>query len=218
MPSARVFLSCLLADACWALQVNLATSAPFAPAPIVSSEEEEQVARTLPGRCGAGCSEVWAEALSRASEMKVPLLTSLANLAIQKASNFSSEHHALGAFESALPSSADGLPSDVPCTTAADCKLKSAIANRCNYGREALQASYNSYNILAHTMAVAISELCGCTFTQGRVDCALENVPSVCIFPYNVYSKMFAGSVQLWEAVKAATKTCMIHGNSQISS
>merc|ERR1712194_322173 len=105
--------------------------------------------------------------------------------------------------ESALPSSAEGLTSDIPCTTTADCKLKGVIANRCNYGREALQASYNSFNTVAHTMAVAISELCRCTFTQGRADCALENVPSVCIFPYNVYSKMFAGSVQLWEAVKA---------------
>merc|ERR1712194_906079 len=207
------------ADACWALHVNSANSAPFVHRQIASSEDK--VATTLHARCGAECSEVWADALSAASETKLPLLTSLANLALQKAYNTTSWRHALGVasaiaevpsrtLESALPSSAEGLTSD--------CKLKSVIANRCNYGREALQASYNSFNTVAHTMAVAISELCGCTFTQGRADCALENVPSVCIFPYNVYSKMFAGSVQLWEAVKAATKTCMIHGSGAISS
>merc|ERR1712194_796734 len=55
--------------------------------------------------------------------------------------NTTSWRHALGVasaiaevpsrtLESALPSSAEGLTSDIPCTTTADCKLKSVIANR----------------------------------------------------------------------------------------
>lgn len=56
MPSASAFLYCLFADACWALHVNSANSAPFVHGQIASSEDK--VATTLHARCGAECSEV----------------------------------------------------------------------------------------------------------------------------------------------------------------
>ena len=43
-------------------------------------------------------------------------------------------------------------------------------------------------------------------------------VSIVLLWQYTVYAKLFAGSVQMWEAVKAATKSCMIHGDIAIAS
>ena len=37
-------------------------------------------------------------------------------------------------------------------------------------------------------------------------------IPPICIFPYNVYSKINTASTQIWEAVKSSTQVCMLHG------
>merc|ERR1719400_993314 len=107
---------------------------------------------------------------------------------------------------------------DTACTSTASCKLKSLISNRCNFGREALRMAYQTYNIVAHTMGAAITVLCGCLFVEEQATCVLQDVPPACIFPYSVYSQLFAGSIQLWESVKASTRSCMMHGNSAVSS
>ena len=41
------------------------------------------------------------------------------------------------------------------------------------------------------------------SFVSDKVACALQTVPQVCVFPYSVYSQVFAGSIETWEAVKA---------------
>merc|ERR1712190_483441 len=107
---------------------------------------------------------------------------------------------------------------DTACGSAMACKALELAANKCNYGREGLQAAYEGVNVAAHVMGVVVSLLCGCVYVLGQAVCVLQSVPPVCVFPYNAYSKVFTASVQLWEAVKGATKTCMIHGDVSISS
>jgi hypothetical protein len=110
------------------------------------------------------------------------------------------------------------LSTDTACASNAACKLKSMMANKCNYGREALQLAYQGLNIAAHVMGVVITLLCGCLFVHSTAVCVLQSVPPICIFPYNVYGKVYSGSEQLWESVKGATKTCMMHGDVMIAS
>merc|ERR1712113_28120 len=110
------------------------------------------------------------------------------------------------------------LLADVACATSATCRLRSLMANKCNFGREALQQTYQGLNLAAHTMGVLITLLCGCLYVNTAAFCALQSVPPVCVFPYNVYSKIFTQTIQLWESVKTATKTCMLHGDPMISS
>merc|ERR1712083_500129 len=120
-----------------------------------------------------------------------------------------------------IPSAKNGPrpgSTDRACGSEASCKMKSLIANRCSFGRDALQTTYQTFNLMAHTMGSAITVLCGCLFVNDQATCALQSVPPVCIFPYSVYSQIFASSIQLWEAVKAATRTCMVHGDAAISS
>ena len=91
--------------------------------------------------------------------------------------------------------------------------MKTLGANRCNYARVALQQAYNELNVATHALGVLVSSLCGCLRSDHVVVCALRGVPAACAFPYTVYSKAFAGSVQVWEAVKASTSTCILHGD-----
>jgi hypothetical protein len=100
---------------------------------------------------------------------------------------------------------------DTPCDTPAACAMKEREANRCNYGRAALLSAYNDVNVLVHVLSAMVSTLCGCVHVQQVSHCALHQVPQSCVFPYTVYSKAFAGSVQLWEAVKASTSRCSVH-------
>ena len=72
-------------------------------------------------------------------------------------------------------------------------------------------AAYNDVNVLVHVLSAMVSTLCGCVHVQQVSHCALHQVPQACVFPYTVYSKAFAGSVQLWEAVKASTSRCSVH-------
>ena len=98
-------------------------------------------------------------------------------------------------------------------TTAA----KAMAANKCNYARVALQGAYNELNIATHVLGTMVSSLCGCVHAGHVSTCALRTLPAVCAFPYTVYSRAFAGSVQVWEAVKAATKKCIIHRDPSIA-
>ena len=100
---------------------------------------------------------------------------------------------------------------DTACGTPAECELRELAVNKCNYGRAALQNTYNSLNVAAHVLGSLVSTLCGCVHVEHVSHCILQNVPPMCTFPYTVYSKVFAGSVQVWEAVKASTKSCMMH-------
>ena len=106
---------------------------------------------------------------------------------------------------------------NVPCATPAACAVKAMAANKCNYARVALQSAYNELNVATHVLGVLVSSLCGCVHTGQVSTCALRTLPPVCTFPYTVYSKAFAGSVQVWEAVKAATKKCIIHRDPAIA-
>ena len=100
---------------------------------------------------------------------------------------------------------------DTPCATPAACALKERAANKCNYGRLALLSAYNEVNVLVHVLSAVISTLCGCVHVQSVSHCMLQQLSPTCAFPYTVYSKAFAGSVQLWEAVKASTNKCGVH-------
>lgn len=100
---------------------------------------------------------------------------------------------------------------DTACGTPAECEMRELAVNKCNYGRAALQKTYNSLNVVAHVLGSLVSTLCGCVHVEHVSHCVLQNVPPMCTFPYTVYSKVFAGSVQVWEAVKASTKSCMVH-------
>ena len=114
--------------------------------------------------------------------------------------------------ESVMGSNVDHPPSKgTACASPAECELREIAVNKCTYGRVALQSTYNSLNVVAHVLGSLVSSLCGCVHVEHVSHCILQNVPPTCTFPYTVYSKVFAGSVQVWEAVKASTKSCMMH-------
>ena len=143
------------------------------------------------------------QSLVRAKKLAVGTATSpLANSALQ--------HRRIRGASKAFASE------NVPCATPAACAMKAMAANKCNYARVALQSTYNELNVATHVLGVLVSSLCGCVHTGHVSTCALRSLPSACTFPYTVYSKAFAGSVQVWEAVKAATKKCIIHRDTAI--
>jgi len=107
---------------------------------------------------------------------------------------------------------------DTACGSDAFCGMQSLLANKCNYARVGLQEAYGAVNMGAHVMGVLINVLCGCAHVYSQSMCVLAAVPPICVYPYSVYSKMFATSTQLWEAVKASTKVCMVHGDAAVSS
>ena len=109
-------------------------------------------------------------------------------------------------------------PAGIACATPASCALKALGANKCNYARVALQQAYNELNVATHVLGVLVSSLCGCLHSGHVSTCAMRSVPQVCVFPYTVYAKAFAGSAQVWEAVKASTKTCILHGDAAFTS
>ncbi len=107
--------------------------------------------------------------------------------------------------------------SGVACSTPASCAMKALGANKCNYARVALQQTYSELNIATHVLGVLVSSLCGCMHSGHVSSCAMRSVPPACTFPYTAYAKAFAGSAQVWEAVKASTQTCIIHGDAGLS-
>ena len=106
---------------------------------------------------------------------------------------------------------------NVPCATTAACAVKAMAANKCNYARVAMQGAYNELNVATHVLGVLVSSMCGCVHAGHVSTCAFSTLPPVCAFPYTVYSKAFAASVQVWEGVKAATKKCIIHRDPAIA-
>ena len=135
----------------------------------------------------------------------------LANQASALAANASVDALGRHVREAAMPAHGGADFADTPCATPAACAMKEREANRCNYGRAALLSAYNDVNVLVHVLSAMVSTLCGCVHVQQVSHCALHQVPQSCVFPYTVYSKAFAGSVQLWEAVKASTSKCSVH-------
>ena len=113
---------------------------------------------------------------------------------------------------------AAAAPVGIACATPASCALKALGANKCNYARVALQQAYNELNVATHVLGVLVSSLCGCLHSGHVSTCAMRSVPQVCTCPYTVYAKAFAGSAQVWEAVKASTKTCVLHGDAAFTS
>ena len=71
------------------------------------------------------------------------------------------------------------------------CTIRELAANKCNYGREAMQATYSAVNLATHVMSVLVSTLCGCLHVGSHSVCVLGTIPYTCVYPYNVYSKMF---------------------------
>jgi len=190
---------------------------------------EEDVLSSLRSTCGNECLDLWKMAATSNSSEHGPLygtLVSLATMAQRKIQAEAPEAHPSfaehqehpGSKLSAAAAHVAGTSDDTACESSASCQLKSLRANRCNYPREALQATYQGLNLAAHTLGSAVSVLCGCSFVSDKVACALQTVPQVCVFPYSVYSQAFAGSIEAWEAVKAATKSCMMHGDAATSS
>ena len=109
------------------------------------------------------------------------------------------------------------IVADTACSSSVACAIKELAANKCSYGREAMQATYNAVNLATHVMGVLVSTLCGCVHVASQSQCVLGTIPYTCVYPYNVYSKMFSASGQLWESTKAATKSCIIHGDPVIA-
>jgi len=198
----------------------------------------EQLTKAFSQRCGSSCQELWdnmtaapsvetgRNLTSHASQARhYGYLVALATLAQQQFESVKAKH-VYDLVPQAQPrpmvlkarSSSSGSLDDTACASSADCQLKRLTANKCNYGREALQKSYQSINVMAHTLGSAVSILCGCLFVSEQATCALQSIPPVCIFPYTVYSQLFSGSIEIWEAVKAATRSCMIHGDAAVSS
>ena len=166
----------------------------------------------LTKECGEECVLLLRSVLnaSTASTSSSDMLSSLATVGLERLEShdaFSKQLAHQTSQARALTNAATGTA----CNSPAECALREAGANRCNYGRVALQNTYNSLNVVAHVMGAAISSLCGCIHVDRQSRCVLANVPATCVFPYTVYSKVFAGTVQAWEAVKASTKNCMIH-------
>ena len=161
---------------------------------------------------------VWASNTTSANEaaLRRAALRGLEELRVAQqasalATSGSAESLMLHAREAVVSAHQGAELADTPCATPAACAMKERVANRCNYGRAALLSAYNDVNVLVHVLGAMVSTLCGCVHVQQVSHCALHQVPQACIFPYTVYSKAFAGSAQLWEAVKASTSKCSIH-------
>merc|ERR1711920_713447 len=119
---------------------------------------------------------------------------------------------------SKMESLGKSFTTDTACGTEASCQLQSMIGNKCNYGRQAMQMTYQSLNLVAHVMGVLVTLLCGCLYVHTMAVCVLQSVPPICVFPYNVYGKIWTQSIQVWESLKSVTKMCMIHGDAMVAS
>lgn len=219
-----VFLSSMVFHAVCA---RLAMSVLLASAAAVTrgSVAEAHVARALAKTCGQPCETLLHDLLLEqasngtsgpsGAEFDVRtliLLASNAQRALGRAREFVGAPVASqGRFRGrAPPAVASG---SVACASPKACALKAMASNKCNYARVALQSAYNELNVAVHVLGVLVSSMCGCLHTGHVSSCALRSLPAVCTFPYTVYSKAFAGSIEVWEAVKASTKSCIVHGD-----
>ena len=189
------------------------------------SVAEVHVARSLAKTCGQPCETslhdlLWEQASNGTSvpigaEIGVRTLLSLASNAQRALGRAREVVGAPVASQGRLRGRAPAAVAlqSVACASAKACALKAMASNKCNYARVALQSAYNELNVAVHALGVLVSSMCGCVHTGHVSSCALRSLPAVCTFPYTVYSKAFAGSVEVWEAVKASTKSCMVHGD-----
>jgi len=196
---------------------------------VPSTDELEGMLKSLKETCGKSCVKVLAAAMDAPgvrnetdeAQKWATALVVLADAALDQVHDADRLHLSLKQDASSTASLKSGVRarlSDTACTTTASCKLKSLLANKCNFGRVALQSTYKGLNVAVHTLGAVTSLLCGCINAGPTSTCALQVVPSMCVFPYNVYSKSWAATIQAWEAVKRSTKTCSMHGDSRISS
>merc|ERR1712110_20265 len=109
------------------------------------------------------------------------------------------------------------MNSDTACAMSTTCKLRGMVANKCNYGRAGMNLVYQGINLAIHVLGIVITLLCGCLYIHTMATCVLQSVPPICVFPYNVYGKIWTASIQIWEGTKAITKMCMMHGSMTVS-
>jgi hypothetical protein len=109
------------------------------------------------------------------------------------------------------------FPVDVPCVDDVSCAVLEKVAERCNFGRVGAQATYQAVNLAVHVVTVVTSLMCGCLYVGNMAACVLGKAPW-CTFMDAVFTGAYKNSVQAWEAVKGATKTCSIHGDPRIAS
>merc|ERR1719473_1667287 len=101
------------------------------------------------------------------------------------------------------------------CVDAVSCNLAERASNACNYGRMLASSTYQSLNIAAHVISTVTSLLCGCVYTGSHGICLLAKAAAsypICESTNNIREKTFAQSASAWEAVKASTKRCALHG------
>lgn len=202
-----------------------AASASLLAAPEFSPAFVAEAKSSLQNSCGEACVEVFDKIVAAtdmntsSQERASTVLKLLGDEALQQAEYAARLQDSFHASVEKQTTKLGGLlSSDTACATNSLCKLKALAANKCNFGRQSLQTAYQALNIAAHVMSIVITLLCGCLYVHSTAVCALQSVPPICVFPYNVYGKVYSGSEQLWEAVKGATKTCMMHGDATIAS
>lgn len=206
----------LCACVCLCRVVSALVVAPQQPAQPFS-DAEQALARTCGGQClaflHANAALLGLDGASNASEHAL-----LGSVAEEVGHTLKQATGLVAAEASNRRGAAAGVAttSSVACSTPASCAMKTMGANRCNYARLALQQTYNKLNVATHVLGVLVSSLCGCMHSGHVSSCAMRSVPPACTFPYTVYSKAFAGSAQVWEAVKASTQTCIIHGDASL--
>ena len=177
---------------------------------------EADLARTCGGRCVSFLHT--RVALSQASSNATRHQALFADVAAEVGRRLDEALALAAPVGPARVAAAAAAPAGIACATPASCALKALGANKCNYARVALQQAYNELNVATHVLGVLVSSLCGCLHSGHVSTCAMRSVPQVCTFPYTVYAKAFAGSAQVWEAVKASTKTCVLHGDVSFTS
>ena len=113
------------------------------------------------------------------------------------------------------------LSADVPCTSDTFCNILELVANKCNYGRLGIEAVYEIVNLVAHVLSIVENILCLCLHVTTIDMCFAPMIPfvnTVCNYPYEVYSQIFAATGKIWEVQKKMTKMCIVHGDPLISS
>jgi hypothetical protein len=199
--------------ACLCSIVSALVVAPRASQPF--SDVEAMLARTCGGQCIA-LLHAKSALLGRSDAANVSRSHALMSAVAEEAGRSLEQAVALVAAQRVAKrdgSTGSFAASGVACSTPAGCAMKTLGANRCNYARVALQQAYNELNVATHALGVLVSSLCGCLHSGHVSSCAMRGVPPACTFPYTVYAKAFAGSAQVWEAVKASTSTCILHGD-----
>ena len=174
----------------------------------------DRIEGILRASCGSSCLDFFRGAMANASSEGVGLVAPFAGEAesrLSVATRLADELFPVRSRSVAASFLARGRVAATPCSSPASCAIASLAANKCNYGRVALQQAYSDLNVATHVLGALVSSLCGCVHVGSSSVCALKSLPPSCTFPYTVYSKAFAGSVQIWEAVKAATNTCNVH-------